>query len=157
LPEAAWVYYSSLGKGHESLETSLLGYLQHHPDTRLTFNPGTHQLRRGLKALRPVIKRSEVFIVNKEEAELLLACEATPVPDLLEQLHAYGAKTTCGRCPGVYAMDDEALALPYVSRQGSGTRTGRVIVCYDVFLCAFFITKRFRRRYGMARLRRGCL
>ncbi len=109
LPEAAWVYYSSLGKGHESLEKSLLGYLQHHPDTRLTFNPGTHQLRRGLKALRPVIKRSEVFIVNKEEAELLLACEATPVPDLLEELHAYGAKTTVitDGVQGSYAMDDE--------------------------------------------------
>ncbi len=90
LPETTWIYYSSLGKGHELFEQTILRHLARHPKTRLTFNPGTHQLRRGIKALRPIIARSEVFIVNKEEAEFLLACEPTNISTLLRKLFVYG-------------------------------------------------------------------
>lgn len=128
LPKAGWIYYSSLGKGHEGLEKQLLAYLKEHPDTKLTFNPGTHQLRRGLKALKPVIARSEVFIVNKEEAELLLDCEPAPVPELLEQLHLYKAAITVitDGVKGSYATDgDEQWHCPMfpgkeVERTGAG-------------------------------------
>jgi ribokinase len=109
LPEAKWIYYSSLGKGHEALERSLLTYLKHHPKTRVTFNPGTHQLRRGLKAIMPIVARSEVFAVNKEEAEFLLGCEPTPVPQLLEEMFACGMRTaliTDGQ-NGAYAMNED--------------------------------------------------
>lgn len=109
LPETKWIYYSSLGKGHEPLERSLLMHLKRYPDTRVTFNPGTHQLRRGLKALETIIARSDVFVVNKEEAEFLLEREPTPVPTLLQKLFAYGMRTiviTDGK-NGAYAMDKE--------------------------------------------------
>lgn len=72
LPKTRWVYYTSIGKKHERYEKGMLAWLAKHPETNMTFNPGTHQLRRGLASLRPAIKRSHVFIVNKEEAELLM-------------------------------------------------------------------------------------
>lgn len=128
LPETKWIYYSSLGKGHERLEKQLLNYLHTYPEACLTFNPGTHQLRRGLKEIVPVIARSEVFIVNKEEAELLLGTGQMPVGDLLEKLHLYGAQTTIitDGVHGSYATDgSEAWHCPMfpgkeVERTGAG-------------------------------------
>src|SRR3989344_1471152 len=72
LPDTEWVHYSSLGEHHVPYEHQLLAYLKKHMEVRFLFNPGTHQLRRGLTSLLPVIKRSDVLILNKEEAERLL-------------------------------------------------------------------------------------
>lgn len=93
VPESKWVYYTSIGKGHERMEKQMLACLAKRPQTKLLYNPGTHQLRRGLDAIKPVIKRSEVFIVNKEEAEYLLQDGERPVPNLLVTLRRLGAKT----------------------------------------------------------------
>lgn len=93
MPDAKWVYYTSIGKGHERMEKQMLGWLGKHPHIKMLYNPGTHQLRRGLDAIKPVIKRSEVFIVNKEEAEFLLEDGTRPVPNLLVTLRGLGAKT----------------------------------------------------------------
>lgn len=109
LPDVQWVYYSSLGKNHEAFERALLAHLKHHPETRVTFNPGTYQLRRGLTSLASIIARSEVVVVNKEEAERLLEWQPTPIPTLLKKLFVYGMRTlviTDGK-DGAYAMDEE--------------------------------------------------
>jgi len=94
IPSSAWIYYTSLGKGHEQLERRLLAFLRQHPQTKMTFNPGSYQLRRGLESLKPMIKRSSVFILNKEEAEALLGQGALPVPALLDALSAFGPDIT---------------------------------------------------------------
>ncbi len=72
LKSTRWLYYTSLGKGHETLEKEMLNWLEKHPDTKLGFNPGTFQLQRGLKKLTPVLERCGVLFVNKQEAERLL-------------------------------------------------------------------------------------
>ena len=90
IPSSAWIYYTSLGKGHERLERKLLAFLHQHPQTKLTFNPGSFQLRRGLDSLKPVIARSTIFILNKEEAQTLLGQGALPIPALLDALSALG-------------------------------------------------------------------
>lgn len=92
LDGAKWIYYSSLGKKHEHLEKQLLQHLKKHPDQKLAFNPGTHQLHRGLAKLKPVIARSELFIVNKEEAIRLLEDGDRTVPNMLMSFHHLGAK-----------------------------------------------------------------
>ncbi len=88
LPEADWIYYTALGGGHENLEQSLLKHL----DTHLLFNPGTKQLRRGLESISPVIERSTVFIVNKEEAQKLLGEELNHLRDLALPFLRMGAE-----------------------------------------------------------------
>ncbi|MEN9558768.1 MAG: hypothetical protein RL141_1137 [Candidatus Parcubacteria bacterium] len=88
-PNTKWVYYTSIGKKHEAYERMLLAWLKAHPNTKLLFQPGTHQLRRGLTSLLPVMKRSSVFVVNKEEAQVLLG-DGDDVTKLLIALHNKG-------------------------------------------------------------------
>ena len=83
LPKVKWVYYTSIGQHHDAYERGLLAWLKKNPDIRLIYNPGTHQLRRGQKAIQPVINRSDVFIINKEEAEYLLKDGIRPIANLL--------------------------------------------------------------------------
>lgn len=92
-PNTKWIYYTSIGQNHEQYEKGLLAWLNAHPDTKLLFQPGTHQLRRKLAALRPMIKRSTLFIVNKEEAEYLLRDGIHPSQKLLLGLHKEGAES----------------------------------------------------------------
>lgn len=128
LPESKWMYYSSLGKGHEGFERQLLAHLSKHPEIRLTFNPGTHQLRRGLASLERIIARSHVFVVNKEEAERLLEIDPAPLPKLLKALHTGGSKIVVitDGVNGSYATDgEEAWHCPIfpvkeVERTGAG-------------------------------------
>lgn len=91
LPTTSWIYYTALGPKHERLEKQLLTYLKQHPGTQLLFNPGPHQIRRGLISLTPVIARSDVFIVNKEEAEHMLATTSSPKV-LVQEFLELGAK-----------------------------------------------------------------
>ncbi len=92
LEESEWIYYTSIGPGHERLEQQLLRHLTKHPQHRLAFNPGTHQLKRGLDALAPVIKRSDLFTVNFEEASRLLTDGDRPVQNMLASFSKLGAK-----------------------------------------------------------------
>jgi sugar/nucleoside kinase (ribokinase family) len=128
LPETRWVYYTSIGKGHEKFEKQMLAWLNKHPKTKLTYNPGTHQLRRGLDAIKPVIKRSEIFIVNKEEAELLLQNGSTPVATSLIALKRLGPSIVVitDGAKGSWAYDGEVMwHLPMfpgeaIERTGAG-------------------------------------
>lgn len=95
LPElstTSWLYYTSIGAGHEKLEKQLIAYLKKYPHTPVTFNPGTHQLRRGLTSLLPIIKRVTVLIVNKEEAEFLLGVKNKSMHYLLQAFIDLGVK-----------------------------------------------------------------
>lgn len=91
LQETAWIYYTSIGPGHERLEQQLLGHLTKHPRLHLAFNPGTHQLKRGLDALIPAIKRSMLFTLNKEEASRLLEDGDRPIQNMLMSFSKLGA------------------------------------------------------------------
>ncbi len=128
LSDTKWVYYTSLGKGHEKQEKELLAYLKSHTKTKLAYNPGTHQLHRGLKALSPVIARSELFIVNRDEAARLLEDGERPVHNMLQNFHKIGAKIvviTDGP-EGSYASDGTSVWFmpifkgPIKERSGAG-------------------------------------
>lgn len=107
LPETRWLYYTSLGKNHERLESQLLAYLRSHPTTQLIFQPGTFQLRRGKEAIASVIAKTTIFALNKQEAQHLLETETDVISELMGRLHALGAKIivmTDGKS-GSYASD----------------------------------------------------
>ncbi|MCC7522609.1 carbohydrate kinase family protein [Candidatus Uhrbacteria bacterium] len=132
-----WVYYTALGPGHEKLEKQLLAHLKKHPHQKLCFNPGTKQLRRGLDSIKPVIARSDVFIVNKEEAELLLGDGVRPIQNLLASFIHMGAKIvviTDGP-KGSHASDGKTVWSlpifdgPIVERTGAGDSFATAFVC----------------------------
>lgn len=128
LPDAKWVYYTSMGEGHERYEHHMLSWLKKHPKTKLLYNPGTYQLRRTLDSLRPVIKRTDILIINKEEAEHMLENGVRPVPQLLLALRKEGAKMviiTDGAKGSWACTDGEVWSLPMfpgnaIERTGAG-------------------------------------
>lgn len=134
LSSAGWAYYTSLGKGSESMHKPLLAWLKK-TGTKLCFQPGTHQLKLGALALQPLIAASQVTIVNKEEAERLVGDEVRDMRELLERLHKLGCRIaviTDGQS-GSYAFDGseywfmDIMDVPVVERTG----------CGDAFTVAF--------------------
>ncbi|HEU0050618.1 MAG TPA: carbohydrate kinase family protein [Patescibacteria group bacterium] len=128
LDGAQWIFYASLGPKHERLEKQLLRHLHKHPAQKLAFNPGVQQLERNLSGLKPVIARSNLFIVNKEEAERLLQDGDRPMANLLMSFVHLGAKIvviTDGP-KGSYATDGKEIwSLPIfpgreIERTGAG-------------------------------------
>jgi sugar/nucleoside kinase (ribokinase family) len=137
LPPAAWIYATSVGPRREAmnrLHKDLRCHLDRHP-TRLAFSPGTHQLRMGARALTPLLRKSELLLLNQHEA-----CELTGVSghpkSLLKALHQLGPNTvvmTDGTL-GSYAFDGDRflrtgiLAVPVVDRTGAGDGYGATLM-----------------------------
>lgn len=64
-----WLYLSSLlGKSFET-QKKLVNNL-HKKDVKIAFNPSDYLIKR--KNLKPILKKCEVLILNKEEAEMLI-------------------------------------------------------------------------------------
>jgi sugar/nucleoside kinase (ribokinase family) len=127
LMKSKWLYYTSLGQGHGKLHSSLLTYLKKYPDTKLGFNPGTHQLREGLISLKPIIKKTEILFVNKQEAEGMLGTNNRPIKNLMLTLHEMGANNVVitDGANGAYAHDGKKFYhLPIFKKFKAIERTG---------------------------------
>lgn len=123
-----WIYFSSVGKGSEKFHEDILKYVKK-SKVKMGFNPGTYQMSLRDTLLRPLIAVSEVFIVNKEEAELIL--KIPPQKDfrkLMKPFHEMGAKivvVTDGP-NGSYAFDGQEYYycdiydVPILERTGCG-------------------------------------
>lgn len=91
MPPARFVYYTSVGERHAQLNKDVAAYIKR-TKARLAFNPGTYQLRSGLKALAPVIAVTEILFVNKEEAMRIVG-PRDDIRHYLMALHKLGART----------------------------------------------------------------
>jgi sugar/nucleoside kinase (ribokinase family) len=89
---ARWLYLTSVGKKGLALHPQVEVLLRKHPAMKMGFNPGTFQLRLGLAKLLPLMRRTEIFFVNKEEAEMLVG-RNEEVLKLAHALHAAGPVT----------------------------------------------------------------
>lgn len=147
LGKAKWVYYTSMGKGSERMHGDLLAYVKR-TGAKLCFQPGTHQLKLGQEALKPLISRSEIAIMNKEEAMRLVGNEARSMQILLKRLRALGCKIaviTDGP-KGSYTYDGKDFLklpifdVPIVERTG----------CGDAFATAFTAALHYGKDVGEA-------
>ena len=68
-----WVYFTSLGPTYvdSNLVAQLVQYLER-SRSKLLFNPGTFQIKLGVRKNSRLLSLTELFIVNKEEAKLIL-------------------------------------------------------------------------------------
>lgn len=115
LPElepAKWVYLTSLSKSfaESTLIKDLVDYLKE-TGAKLGYNPGTYQMEVGVKKDSELLKLTEVFFVNLEEAKRVLdIAESTKIDikDLLKKIIAdldvKNVVITDGR-EGSYAYD----------------------------------------------------
>lgn len=125
-----WIYLSSLASNTKDYHREISDYLIKNPEVKLAFQPGTFQIKLGIKELKDIYKRTEVFICNVEEAQRILHNETRDVKVLLAELHANGPKIvliTDGP-KGSYMLDGEHFYFmpiypdpkPPVERTGCG-------------------------------------
>lgn len=131
VPETDWIYYTSLSEGYDNIQKNLLTYLQKHPTVRLVYNPGSFQLKNSLSNVLEVIKKSDILIVNLQEAEMILKTtlqKEKTITAIIHKLLSLGAKevviTDAGK--GAYAGNKEevwylpAYPVKVVAKTGAG-------------------------------------
>ena len=104
-----WVYFSSISENAIDYHDEVSDWLDKHPDVKLAFQPGTFQMKEGVERLKRIYERSEVLILNREEAVIVGGGNHDDVHDLLNRLHGLGPKIvviTDGP-DGAYASDGE--------------------------------------------------
>jgi ribokinase len=128
LEPTRWIYYTSVAPGYEKLEKEIIKFCKKEcPTTHLAFNPGTHQLKKGLNRMRDVLRITTALFLNKEEAWSLVG-RTDDLKELLTKLKNLGPKfvvvTDGGR--GSYAFNgSDAWYMPVfpakiVEKTGAG-------------------------------------
>lgn len=87
-----WVYLSSFGENADGFYDVITKYLQDHPTVNLAFQPGTFQIKLGVKRLRGIYERTKIFFCNKEEAERILGLGTADIKTLLRGIRVLGPK-----------------------------------------------------------------
>ncbi len=67
--KSKWIYLTSLG-GNFELSKKIVAFAHKHR-VKIAWNPGTGELKKGMRAFASVLPMVDVFIANKEECELL--------------------------------------------------------------------------------------
>lgn len=110
-----WVYFSSISEGALDYHDDVADWLEANPDVKLAFQPGTFQMAAGAERLKRIYARSEVIILNREEAVLVTGGDYDNLHDLFDRMHGLGAKIaiiTDGP-DGAYASDgQQRLQMP---------------------------------------------
>lgn len=125
-----WVYFSSISEHAIEYHDQVADWLDQNPDVKLAFQPGTFQMDVGTERLKRIYARSEVLILNREEATIVGGGNHDDINDLFNKLHELGSKIvviTDGP-KGAYASDgNERLSMPLypdpappIDRTGAG-------------------------------------
>ncbi len=107
---ASWVYLTSMGAGFEAIYPDLAKYIDKYK-VKLGFNPGTFQLRAGVKANDLILKRTELLSLNVEEAQDWVGPNDRDPEELCKKLVALGPKSvilTDGR-KGAYSYSEQGF------------------------------------------------
>lgn len=140
LDKTNWIYFSSLSYSfpHTPIVSQIQNYVER-IGARLAFNPGTYQLKDGVKKHPRLLSLTTLFIVNVQEAMLILDLDGDKKPDvkkLLKSLADLGPKNvviTDGG-DGSYGYDGEKFyklpifpaKLVEMTGAGDGFATGLV-------------------------------
>lgn len=127
LPATKWLYYTSVGDDFRVLQNQILTYLKKHPDCKIACNPGSYHLKKKFIDFKPIINKTDILFVNKEEAEKIVGKDQ-PIAELLSSLLKMGVKTaviTDGENGSYAANKTEQYHLPsfdvkIVSKTGAG-------------------------------------
>lgn len=105
----SWIYFSSISDHAIAYHDQVSDWLDQHPSVRLAFQPGTFQMEAGTERLQRIYARSEVLILNREEAVTVGGGNHNDMHDLINHLHQLGPRIvviTDGP-DGAYASDGE--------------------------------------------------
>ena len=137
LPEPTWIYLTSLGSATAHYHAEIARYITAHPHIKLAFQPGTFQMTLGIDALKDIYARTDLFIVNLEEAQRILQTPSRDVKFLLNGIAKHGPKLVLitDSIRGAYMFDgDHYYHMPiYPDPKPPLERTG----CGDAFASTF--------------------
>jgi ribokinase len=104
-----WIYFSSISKNALEFHDDLVEWLEHNPEVKLAFQPGTFQIDAGAERLKHLYRRSEVVLLNREEAVEVTKGNYDDVHDLINRLHELGPRIVCvtDGPAGCYASDGQ--------------------------------------------------
>jgi ribokinase len=124
-----WIYFSSISKNAlDSYHDMVVDWLNDNPGVKLAFQPGTFQLEAGADRLKSLYQRTEVLVLNREEAVMVTGRSYDDVHELINGLHEIGPKVviiTDGPA-GAYASDGQNRFKmpPYPDAAAPFERTG---------------------------------
>lgn len=135
-----WIYLSSVSANAIDYHDDISDWLDDKPEVKLAFQPGTFQMQAGVERLKRIYHRTEVLILNREEAVLVSGGDHHNVHGLLDKLHALGPKIvviTDGP-DGAYASDGaKRLKMPlYPDPKPPFERTGAGDAFASTFVAA---------------------
>lgn len=135
-----WVYFSSISENALDYHDEVADWLEANPEVKFAFQPGTFQMNAGTERLKRLYARSEVVILNREEAVFVTGGQYDNLHDLLDRMHALGTKIaviTDGP-DGAYASDgNQRLQMPlYPDPAPPKERTGAGDAFASTFVAA---------------------
>ena len=135
-----WVYFSSISDHALPYHDQVADWLEKNPEVKFAFQPGTFQMEAGTERLKRIYARSEVVILNREEAVFVTGGDYDNLHDLLDRIHNLGAKIaviTDGP-DGAYASDgSQRLQMPlYPDPSPPKERTGAGDAFASTFVAA---------------------
>lgn len=104
-----WIYFSSISEKALGYHDELAEWLHMQPNVKLAFQPGTFQMKVGAERLQGIYQRTEVLVLNREEAVIVGGGNHADLHDLFNHLHALGPRIvviTDGP-DGAYASDGQ--------------------------------------------------
>jgi ribokinase len=132
-----WIYLTSLAGTTYPYHLEVADYLEKHPKVRLAFQPGTFQMKLGFDQLKKIYDRTDVFVVNVEEAQRMLNTDSRDIKKLSVDLAKHGPKLIIitDNTEGAYMYDgDHYYHIPmYPDPRKAFERTG----CGDAFASTF--------------------
>lgn len=125
-----WVYLTSVSQHAIDYHDKISDWLDNNPEIKLAFQPGTFQIDVGVERLQRIYRRSEVLVLNREEAVMVGKGNHEDINDLFDKLHQLGPKIvviTDGP-QGAYVSDGNNKFLmplypdpaPPIDRTGAG-------------------------------------
>ena len=87
-----WIYFSSISEHAIPYHDQVADWLDERPDVKMAFQPGTFQMDAGTERLKRIYRRTEVLILNREEAVTVGGGDHHDVHNLFEHLLVLGPK-----------------------------------------------------------------
>ncbi len=87
-----WMYLTSIGANTLEYHDEIAEFLEDHPDIKLMFQPGTFQISSGAERLTRIYKRTDVVVLNREEAVLVTGGSHDNLHELIDKMHELGPK-----------------------------------------------------------------
>lgn len=136
-----WIYFSSISKNAiDGYHDEVAEWLNDNPEVKFAFQPGTFQIEAGSERLSELYSRTDVLLLNREEAVQVSGGNYEDIHDLMNRLHTLGAKTvvvTDGPA-GAYASDghNRFKMPPYPDPAPPFERTGAGDAFASTFVAA---------------------